>query len=94
MSHNSALKTQRAWDGGGAVAGAWKVRLARRRRELKPPQLDIKKLSLSEETLVPYNDEENRNALFWGKGPSSQRYQSRLTSTEYIIGHHPDPAFC
>jgi len=35
----------------------WKRRLASRRRELKPTQLDIEKISLSEETLVPYNDQ-------------------------------------
>lgn len=50
------------------MAEAWKIRLASRRRELKPPQLDIEKLSLSEETLVPYNDEKTRRR----KGPSLQ----------------------
>lgn len=48
------------------MAGEWKIRLARRRRELKPPQLDIKKLSLPEETLVPYNEEKPERIPYFG----------------------------
>lgn len=41
---------------GGAVAGEWKIKSASKSRELKPPQLDIQVLTLSQEPLVPYND--------------------------------------
>lgn len=50
------------------MAEEWKIRLASRKRELKPPQRDIEKLSSSEEALVPYNDEKDRRR----KGPSLQ----------------------
>lgn len=56
----------RALSVGGVVAGEWKIRSASRRRELKPPQLDIHMLTLSQEALVPYNDETMKRIHYFG----------------------------
>lgn len=58
--------TGRALGVGSVVAGEWKIRSASRRRELKPPQLDIHVLTLSREALVLCSDEKRKRICYFG----------------------------